>query len=595
MANLPGQEPDRYFVRVKDLLTYCESTPIEVRIDSAKIVYPDVRIRQTVPQVSCDNLTGTAALVSTADNQDDTNPNYTFTWYPSLDLSGTSFASSSTISSLLAGGYSVEVFDATTNCRASQLYIVPDNAPQFMPQLSLSTSPRTRCDIEDGVLLASGIAFPIDGNTANNYPFPYNYTAELYNGNPPSNIDNPEFGFMTNDPAHPLLTSNFVQTALAEGSYTVRLADLNTGCVTIGNVQVDDRRVYPEIVIIEDNPLINCDPARPNGQLSATADGGQVGGYSFEWFAGDVATGTTLSNNYKLIGQTSGPYTVQVTRNLTGCVNESIGNITDGTVLPPTPTALLIQGRTSCVEPNGWVAANVKGVTLNFVFNWYEGSAVQGSADFTGVNYINRDIGPHSVTATDVVTGCVSLPGVIDVPDERVIPEVKLMSTPSYCLRPSGGVTLELVTQNVVLSEINWYDDGLNTQVGTGPAFYDLPAGFYRAEFITSEGCENEAVVEIGTEILSYNLVSVNGDNNNDIWIIDCIENFPTNNVKVFNRSGVKVFEATGYNNVDVIFRGIGERGLYALGNDLPDGTYFYIIDKRDGSKPINGYLELVR
>jgi len=145
------------------------------------------------------------------------------------------------------------------------------------------------------------------------------------------------------------------------------------------------------------------------------------------------------------------------------------------------------------------------------------------------------------------------------------------------------------------LADITWYHDELNTQVGIGPASYELPAGFYRASFVSSEGCENEAIIEVGTEILSYNLVSVNGDSKNDTWIIDCIENFPTNNVKVFNRSGVKVYEADGYNNVDVIFRGIGERGIYALGNDLPDGTYFYIIDKRDGSKPINGYLELVR
>jgi len=44
-----------------------------------------------------------------------------------------------------------------------------------------------------------------------------------------------------------------------------------------------------------------------------------------------------------------------------------------------------------------------------------------------------------------------------------------------------------------------------------------------------------------------------------------------------------------------VVFSGIGEKGVYAFGNELPDGTYFYIIDKRDGSKPITGYLELVR
>ena len=27
----------------------------------------------------------------------------------------------------------------------------------------------------------------------------------------------------------------------------------------------------------------------------------------------------------------------------------------------------------------------------------------------------------------------------------------------------------------------------------------------------------------------------------------------------------------------------------------LPDGTYYYIVDKRDGSEPLAGYLELLR
>lgn len=45
----------------------------------------------------------------------------------------------------------------------------------------------------------------------------------------------------------------------------------------------------------------------------------------------------------------------------------------------------------------------------------------------------------------------------------------------------------------------------------------------------------------------------------------------------------------------DVVFKGIGEKGVYAIGNQLPVGTYFYVIDKRDGSKPKTGYLELVK
>ena len=55
------------------------------------------------------------------------------------------------------------------------------------------------------------------------------------------------------------------------------------------------------------------------------------------------------------------------------------------------------------------------------------------------------------------------------------------------------------------------------------------------------------------------------------------------------------VYEADGYNNSQISFKGIGEQGLYLANKELPDGTYFYIIDKRDGSKPKTGYLELAR
>lgn len=596
LARLDSRLPDRYFVLVQDLLTDCKSAPVEVEITPADIIYPQIDIRLTTPQVSCDPQTGTAVLVARADGQDETNASYSFSWHTGLDATGASLGAGSTLSDLTAGDYSIAVFNAATNCRATSLYIVPNASPMFLPQLSLSTSPRTRCDIADGTLAATGVAFPVNpSEPQNNYPFPYNYTAELYAGNPPADINNPEYGMMSNDPNFPTFTSNFLTEGLAEGIYTVRLTDLNTGCITVGHVALPDGRVYPEVEVTMDNPLINCDPARPNGQLSATADGGKVGGYSFAWFAGGTATPPVLSAVNKLIGRTTGAYTVTVMNDVTRCASGAVGTIDDGTVRPPAPLAELIQGRTHCIDPNGWVAASVGGATVGYSFNWYDGPTVTGAADYTGPNYTNRDTGPYAVTATDLVTGCASLPAIIEVPDRRVIPEVSLASTPSYCLRPSGSVSLTVVTPEVVLSDIRWFDQSNNTQVSVGPAGYDLPVGTYRAQFMSSEGCVNEALVDIGTEILSYNLVSVNGDNANDAWIIDCIDNFPGNNVKVFNRSGVKVYEADGYNNADVIFRGIGERGIYSLGNEVPDGTYFYIIDKRDGSKPITGYLELVR
>jgi gliding motility-associated-like protein len=151
------------------------------------------------------------------------------------------------------------------------------------------------------------------------------------------------------------------------------------------------------------------------------------------------------------------------------------------------------------------------------------------------------------------------------------------------------------VTNEAILNDVQWYDLNSGANVASGTAYYELWPGKYRAEVVTNEGCENEGETEVGTEIAPYNGISNNGDNQNDFFIIDCITNFPNNNVKIYNRSGILVYEQDGYNNADLSFKGIGERGLYLQGINLPVGTYFYIIDKRDGSKPVAGYLELDR
>ena len=42
-------------------------------------------------------------------------------------------------------------------------------------------------------------------------------------------------------------------------------------------------------------------------------------------------------------------------------------------------------------------------------------------------------------------------------------------------------------------------------------------------------------------------------------------------------------------------FEGISNKGASIIGTELPIGTYFYVVDKMDGSSPVAGYLELNR
>lgn len=95
-------------------------------------------------------------------------------------------------------------------------------------------------------------------------------------------------------------------------------------------------------------------------------------------------------------------------------------------------------------------------------------------------------------------------------------------------------------------------------------------------------------VTVVCDKVLVYNGISPNGDNKNDAWHIVGIEQFPDNEVRIFNRWGNLVFEQKGYSNL------MAWEGTWN-GKDLPDGTYFYIIDLGDGSAPLSGYLQLMR
>ena len=90
--------------------------------------------------------------------------------------------------------------------------------------------------------------------------------------------------------------------------------------------------------------------------------------------------------------------------------------------------------------------------------------------------------------------------------------------------------------------------------------------------------------------IVAYNGVSPNGDGYNDYFEISNIGHYPNNKVSIYNRWGDKVFEVTGYDNDQKVFK--GENNITGNGK-LSSGVYFYRILLGDGTKELNGYLEL--
>ncbi|MDP1842045.1 MAG: gliding motility-associated C-terminal domain-containing protein, partial [Sediminibacterium sp.] len=85
---------------------------------------------------------------------------------------------------------------------------------------------------------------------------------------------------------------------------------------------------------------------------------------------------------------------------------------------------------------------------------------------------------------------------------------------------------------------------------------------------------------------------SPNGDGINDLFVIRGIQYYPKNQFTIFNRWGNKVFETNQYNNT---WNGKSTMGLRIGGDDLPTGTYFYLLDLRDGSEIFKGTIYLNR
>ena len=80
-----------------------------------------------------------------------------------------------------------------------------------------------------------------------------------------------------------------------------------------------------------------------------------------------------------------------------------------------------------------------------------------------------------------------------------------------------------------------------------------------------------------------YNGISADGDGHNDSFIIEGIELYPDNNLKIFNRWGVLVYEKDGYRNDTEPFDGHSNgRATISAGSKLPQGTYYYILEYQD-------------
>ena len=116
------------------------------------------------------------------------------------------------------------------------------------------------------------------------------------------------------------------------------------------------------------------------------------------------------------------------------------------------------------------------------------------------------------------------------------------------------------------------------------------PSGTYTIEYkVKSNAYGVEKIGRVTVTITNdadlefYNAISTDEGSQNNGFIIKNIDLYPNNNLKIFNRYGVLVYEKDGYTNTDP-FKGISTgRATVNKEGKLPQGTYYYVLEYTDG------------
>ena len=108
-------------------------------------------------------------------------------------------------------------------------------------------------------------------------------------------------------------------------------------------------------------------------------------------------------------------------------------------------------------------------------------------------------------------------------------------------------------------------------------------------QFTANSGQEDfnfNGVGDVCDGLAANDILTPNGDGDNDTWDIIEINRFSGTKVRVYNRWGNEVFSSDNYNND---WAGTGPNG-----NTLPSGSYYYVIDQGGlGTTIITGWLFL--
>ncbi len=205
-------------------------------------------------------------------------------------------------------------------------------------------------------------------------------------------------------------------------------------------------------------------------------------------------------------------------------------------------------------------------------------------------SYGNFDVS-LSITSPNGCSSSISKPGLIKV---HPTPLAKFTPNPSNAsLSDNPNVTFTNETENYILSETTWrwdFGDGFSsTDMNTSHIYTDPDDYAVMLVATNSYGCADSVThtVVVEDELFIPNILTPNGDGQNDYLVIGNLNTNRENVLKIYDRWGKKVYEKKNYNTTSRCKKtdpsgktwncgAVMNSGQGWTGEGCADGVYFY-------------------
>ena len=138
-----------------------------------------------------------------------------------------------------------------------------------------------------------------------------------------------------------------------------------------------------------------------------------------------------------------------------------------------------------------------------------------------------------------------------------------------------------------------WWTDSSTLNVGNGDTVIGRPleTRMYYVSGTDSNGCDDMdsvLVTVVDPPLVKVpNLITPNGDNENDFWDLTELADLFLFDIRISDRQGKLVFNTGNYQN--------DWKAIDNQGTDLPPGIYFYYMKNRFNGEEFRGYIQVIR